>query len=394
MIKTSYLLIILVTISCGDKKYENSYLSFLQKQKKSAKEFVLNLFKEYDLVILCERDHKEFTQYELIRDIVKDPYFIDNVGQIFTEVGVSNMDSVINNFLQSDYKDSLTARKKVTSIFREIDYTPYWHCYSYPWFLSELYKINQTLSLDKRISLHPTDIAFDWSTIRNPDDYKAFESTIQNRDSIMAQNIIKKLDRIPSKRVGNKKALVIMNYKHAFLKDFWLEGSITQSTGRYLANQFNGKVASVYIMGLAIPESGNYTLVRNGQWDYYFETLNKTDVGFILADSPFGFTEFDAIPSDSANNLKYKDMFTGLIYYKSVQEHYLRIGWHGYVSDEFLLELKRRIEIFNTAKELGLTKEKIDEVLYKNNTEHSQHYSNIKELRMLIDQWKKGFNTN
>ena len=394
MKKTSYLFIILFIISCRNKNHENSHLSFLQEQKNTAKEFVLNLYKEYDLVILCERDHKEFTQYELIRDIVKDPYFIDNVGQIFTDVGVSNMDSVINNFLQSDYKDSLTTRKKVTSIFREIDYTPYWHCYSYPWFLSELHKINQTLSLDKRISLHPTDIAFDWSTISNPDDYKAFESTIQNRDSIMAQNIIKMLDHIQLKRIGSKKALIIMNYKHAFLKDFWLEGNVTHSTGRYLADQFKEKVASVYIMGLAIPEPGKYTLVKDGLWDYDLERLNITDVGFNLADSPFGSEDFDVIPPDPANDLKYKDVFTGLVFYKPVQEHIFRIGWNGFVTNEFLPELKRRIEIFNTARELGFPKEKLDEVLYKNNTEHSQQYSNIKELRMLIDQWKKRFNSD
>jgi hypothetical protein len=288
MKKALSLLIVLFIFSCGNKTEEDQYLAFLKDQKHSAKEYVLNLFKKYDIVILCERNHKEFTQYELFRDIVKDPYFTENVGHIFAEVGVSNMDSVINSFLQSERQDSLTIRKEVTSIFRDIDSSPYWHCYSYPWFLVELHKINQTLPEDKKISWHPSASEFDWSKCRNANDYKTYNHTIVNRDSMIAQNIIKRFDKIRSNSISNKKALVIMNYKHAFLKDHRFEGSITHNTGRYLANQYKGKVASVYIMGLAIPKLGSYTIVKNGRWDYYFEVSNKTNVGFNLASSPFG----------------------------------------------------------------------------------------------------------
>lgn len=389
MEKTLFLLIILCSLLFSSKK-EDQYLDFLKLQKKSAKEYVLDLFKEYDIVVLCEREHKEFTQYELFLDIIKDPYFIENVGQVFTEVGVSNIDDKINEYLQTEYQDSSTARNKVTSVFRELDSSPWWHCYSYPWFLFELNKLNTKLSRSEKITLHPSDIAFDWSVCKSSDDYVSYVKSIVNRDSLLAQNIISKLNQLQSKGTRSKKALVIMNYKHAFLKDHRFEGVITNNTARYLSDQYKGKVASVYIMGLAIPEVGNYTVVKNGLWDYYFEKSDKTDVGFNLTNTPFGQEEFDVIPPDSLQQFVYTDMFTGLVFYKPLQEHELKTGWNDFATTEFLPELRRRINIFNEAMGIGMTKEDIEGSLFDNNIEKTFQYNNIGIIKGKIDNWKNG----
>ena len=63
------------------------YVDFLEKQNVSAKDYVLGLFKKYDVVVLCERHHGEMTQYYLIYDIVSSPYFEKNVGNIFCGKG-------------------------------------------------------------------------------------------------------------------------------------------------------------------------------------------------------------------------------------------------------------------------------------------------------------------
>ena len=36
-----------------------AYTSFLQEEHASAKDYILGLFAQYDIVILCERDHRE-----------------------------------------------------------------------------------------------------------------------------------------------------------------------------------------------------------------------------------------------------------------------------------------------------------------------------------------------
>ena len=42
------------------------YVNFLETQNTSAKDYVLELFKKFDVVVLCERNHGEMTQYDLI----------------------------------------------------------------------------------------------------------------------------------------------------------------------------------------------------------------------------------------------------------------------------------------------------------------------------------------
>lgn len=389
--KNSFTLFI-ITFFCISSLHsqENSHMDFLKEQKKSAKEYVISLFKTHDIVILCERDHKEFTQYELFLEIVKDPYFIEHAGHIFTEVGVANMDDKINSFLQSKQKDTVTTRNQITEIFREMDSSPYWHCFNFPWFIKQVFDINQSLPKSQKLMLHPSDIAFDWYQCKTPKDYKVFDHSINNRDSMMAQNIIQRFDHILSGQGMRKKALVIMNYKHAFLKDHRFSGDTLHNTGRYLSDKYNGKVASVYIMGLAIPKYGSYSLVKNGKWDSYFERSKKTDVGFNLTNSPFGAADFDVIPADSTMRYTYNDFFTGLVFYRPVQEHKLITGWQDFATGTFVSELRRRIHIYNEAKEMGLTKEDMEDHLFSINTEKSGQYNNIKTLRKEIEQWQNG----
>jgi hypothetical protein len=66
--------------NCEDSKFDK-YVSFLNTQNTSAKDYVLQLFEKYNIVILCERDHRDMTQYNLIYDIVSDERFLG--GNIF-----------------------------------------------------------------------------------------------------------------------------------------------------------------------------------------------------------------------------------------------------------------------------------------------------------------------
>ena len=86
--------------NCFSQKIKSEilpYANFLEKQNTSAKDYILDLFKKYDIVILCERQHSETTQYDLIYNVVSSPYFQKNVGNIFTEVGsYSNRQNTLN----------------------------------------------------------------------------------------------------------------------------------------------------------------------------------------------------------------------------------------------------------------------------------------------------------
>lgn len=48
-------------------------VEYIQQQGKHPKEYVFEKFKEVDVIILGERNHKDTTQYDLIADILKAP---------------------------------------------------------------------------------------------------------------------------------------------------------------------------------------------------------------------------------------------------------------------------------------------------------------------------------
>ena len=368
---------------------------FLKEHNTSAKDYVLSLFENHDIVILCERAHPEFTQYELFLEIVKSPYFINNVGNIYTEVGVENMDNRINKFLQSEQQDSLTTRNKITGIFRDADYSPFWDCYNYPWFLSQIHKVNQKLPGPKKIRLHPSDASFSWSEIKTAEEYTKFDKGLDDRDSIMAKNIITRFDSISSDSTKRHKALIIMNFRHAFLKDFQIKNSKEskiENVGRYLSEKYGNNVASVYIMGLAYPKSfEEYTIVKDGLWDATFEKSEKLDIGFNLEGSPFGSEEFDVVPSASVTEkLTYQDMFTGLIFYKPIQEHRFITGWKGFITDDFIPEMRRRTIIYNEAMDDELTNEELEEQIWISNVKETRTYNNLEAMRKKIDEKKNG----
>lgn len=67
------------------------YVDFLSEKPLSAKAYILSLFKEHNIVFICERDHRDITQYELYLDLLRDPYFVNQVGVLFTEVPEQNV---------------------------------------------------------------------------------------------------------------------------------------------------------------------------------------------------------------------------------------------------------------------------------------------------------------
>ena len=53
--------------------YLNHIFIFLQNNKfPTAKDYFLERFKKYDIVVFSERHHADFSQYQLIVDVLKD----------------------------------------------------------------------------------------------------------------------------------------------------------------------------------------------------------------------------------------------------------------------------------------------------------------------------------
>lgn len=231
-----------LAFSSLDSKYVHKpelqpYVDFLRTTKVSAKDYVLSLFKNHDIVILCERDHRDITQYKLIMDIIQDPRFVKTVGNVFTEVGVSTLRPKISEFLHTDSLPDDSVQQRVLELHRNASFYPLWEKQGFSYLLRSLYETNQRLSQENKVDLDPSDMPFDWSRMDEAK-LKEFWNTLLSRDSIMASQIIDNFDHIRNSDAKRKKALVIMNYRHAFGHRFEHPVGKSQTTqvGSFLTN--------------------------------------------------------------------------------------------------------------------------------------------------------------
>ena len=366
------------------------YVDFLKTQKITAKDYILSLFKNHDLVILCERDHRDITQYDLYLSVIRDPYFVKNVGNVFTEVGVSTLNPEINRFMHNDSLSQNQVEESLLYFYRKADFWPLWDKYNTYYFLKEFYAINHELSPEDKNNLFPSDVPFDWNHIKTVDDLKiVWKKLIKNknvkvRDSIMARQIMVTYDslRAHSRR---KKALIIMNYRHAFNDVF---DPRAYNTGRFLFRKYHGKIANVLMNNYIVVPTGYvpYSTIQNGKWDAAFELTSKSDIGFDFNNTPFGKDSFDYYPDKQ--NLTYQDVFTGMAFYKPLREFNLVIGVPGIMNEEFLPELERRQHLLN---EMEGKKEQMtpEELIRYYNDKRSFKLPNLNQMEKEINYWIK-----
>lgn len=292
----------------------SKYVDFLKDNRQNINDYIMGLFKEYDHVILCERMHPEMTQYDMIYNLVTDQRFVDSVGVVFTEVG--NVDSRVayKNLINKSFENDTLMEKALTSFLMDnqtvwLLWTPT-NCFD---FLKKMYYFNH--DSEKKVEILFSD--------RNWLD----QSQLNVRDSIMADNIISTVDSD-----SIRKSLIIMNYRHAFLT----RGNV----GHYINRKFPGKVANVMINSPVIMRL--MTPIQNGHWDVATEQVRPIEYAFNFNGSPFGEDNFDYALFSSTPGVKYKDMFTGIIFYKSTNEQYISDGYRYITEPDNLKKIEER----------------------------------------------------
>lgn len=297
------------------KENISPYTDFLKEQKFSAKDYVLNLFRNYDVVVIGESFHGECTQWQLIAEIVKDSFFIDSVGVVFSEYGSKSHQDRLDIFLKTEF-DSDTGRMKAAA---QLMWFMSGGFYDY---LLELNITNSMLPQNRKITHFFTDI-IDW-------DYFVTGSRktvpdIEHRDSLMAQTVIDWYGK--AKKAGKrKKCLVVTNYRHAFGRpangftpkiDFLnlTAGNEAQYICKALqfetANVLRVAPTSIKRLFFIFPV---YAPINGGLWDMALEQ-NGCSVGFNMKGSPFGNDAFDLYPLRGARiPYHFDDFFVGAIY--------------------------------------------------------------------------------
>ncbi|WP_111710297.1 TraB/GumN family protein [Lutibacter citreus] len=363
--KKLILILLIPLFGCSQNSDIKPYVNFLKKtEKKSAKDYILQQFKERDIVIICERDHSDVSQYELIKEIMSDDYFKHNVKNVFTEIGVINLQPEITEFLKTSGLDSLYVEKKLNEFQQNADFYAIWNRYSYHYFLRTIYDLNN--NSENKISYYPSDSEFDWNKVKNVEDFtREYEIEIEPRDSIIAYNIINQYEKIKSKT--NNKALVILNYRHAFkINTIHKNGELQKNVGKYLSDYFGKGVVSVLSNRPFFFKKGKsweYKLIQDGKWDASFKFLNIENIGFNLENSVFGNDNFDMW--NEMSEVKYNDAFDGFVFYKTIEEHNLIDNFNGLISKDFEEEYFRRYKIILDYNEDSTKLKKLNNQEYK-----------------------------
>lgn len=354
------------------------YVKYIDQIDISAKEYILNKFHDHDIVILAERYHTEETQYELINDIICDDYFISNVGNICIEIGSSNYSESLNSFLNTFNGNLTEGQYQLLKYQRNISFYPIWNRDSYRLFLANILKLNSTLDQPHKINLYLCDREFDWSKIKTRKDWK--EAINNNRDSIIAENITRQYDRILSS--SKNKLLIILNEAHAITNTSWID-CWQKRAAQYLSKKYgNKKIASVLINSVKTDKRDKDILIQDGYWDAAFSISNKTDIGFDFKNSPFGEDYFDYASGKNNDQFRYKNIFTGFVFYKPLTQHKLSTGVNGIIDSDFYNEFLRRIKIYKG--KIYYQKLKGDQELLGWNKIEYYHYDDFSKMHNKI----------
>jgi hypothetical protein len=344
--------------AAGYNQAISQYVAFLKAQKQSPADYILGLFQTNDLVILCERHHGEITQYDMIFEVLSNPRFQQDVRHIFTEVGAAALWPYIDAFLMDDGLSEEQVNAKLRYIAANLSWQGAWERTNYYDFLKRVRALNCALPKERRVHIYPADLDFDWTkaTKRRVTKF-ADKYGGSRRDQLMADHVLSRFKQL-RQADGQAKALVIMNYRHAFpeLKVF---ASKEQNAGAFLMRAYPGRVANVLINTVA-PEPhwaqqpinhdavGGMIPVQDGKWDAAFAVLGNPNLGFDFHGSPLGEDAFDLFPFRRMD-ARYREVFTGFVFYKPLREHRISVGFPKGVLDEALAdELLRRSQFWKS----------------------------------------------
>ncbi|MBN1918422.1 MAG: hypothetical protein JW889_10960 [Verrucomicrobia bacterium] len=326
------------------------YIAFLHEQETGPVDYVLGLFENNDVVILCERAHPEVTQWDLIYAITSDPRFIRDVGVVYTEYGAATMQARLDELMASPdlAPDEVDAR--LIHIMRNWSFWPVWANQNFFDYLKKLHELNATLPAEQKVRLYFSDIPMDWEVMTKQELDEAWRTLVWNRDVLIAQRIFDQQRRLVESG-ARRKCLVILNYRHAFRPVRNEQGEFANNVGTYLFQAFPGRVANVLINTVRPVDATDefhaaFDLIHDGKWDAAFEAAGNPARGFDLAGSPFGADTFDLFPFDKTiAALKYQDVFTGFVFYKALSDQKSVVGVRGLLDEAFVKLVRQRCHL-------------------------------------------------
>jgi len=318
---------------------KNYYVKNIQRYKQAPVDYIMQLFDKYDIVVLCERMHSETAQWDFFSELVLNDAFASKVQNIFTEVGYAKLQEQLDAYMNTHFSSEEDLQRTTASIVREDGIWPIWSNTNFYDFMLNLHKFNELREKENKINLFFTDATIDWNKVKNTQEY---DSILVNckYDSIMASNLMSQYNKL-----ATKKCLLITNTRHAW--------NIGKNEVTYIFQKFPKQTATVWIhctSQLLYP-------AMNGTLDAAAIEIQDSIWAIDFQKCPLGNIDWDLFPRlYKLNNLKYRDIFTGMVYCKTPQQWIISDNY-PFILDNFQDTLLKRSALLgekylNTIKSL------------------------------------------
>jgi hypothetical protein len=387
--KTKYLGFNFYTYNVHYPQNENvkKKLAFINNINTTPKEYILKLFQKNDIVVLSERYHPEMTQWNFIYDLVSDPWFIQNVGHVFTEYGASNYQDTVNKYFTTNFQNDTLLEMATTDLLRHEGQTMFWVNYNIFNFFKKINLLNNELPDSLKIREYFTDVDKYGDNIKNFNDFLKISDI--HRDSCIASTIKNKFEDIQRDSL-RKKCLIILNYRHAFNNTTTYINKKSyvhyKNATSYLFHYFPNQTANVFLNTVSPGENGIlfqsfFANIQNGSWDKTFYLNNNKPIGFDFEDSPFGVDNFDMIlNSGKRTKSTYQDIFTGMVFINPLDSFWSKTGTLPYLTHNFKEEYSRRVSI------MGEKVDNINQLFDKINSWDTNSYNLNQSTKRLFIQ--------
>jgi hypothetical protein len=98
---------------------KKQYVRDIKTHKQKPLEYVMQLFEKHDIVVLCERWHPEYTQWQLFSEMIFNDSFASKIGNVATEFGRINAQKHLDSLLNSSFKSEDDRKKAFSCLVRE-----------------------------------------------------------------------------------------------------------------------------------------------------------------------------------------------------------------------------------------------------------------------------------
>ncbi|MEJ2544572.1 MAG: hypothetical protein P8Y99_10945 [Calditrichaceae bacterium] len=352
----------------SDKRLQ-PYIDVLTKEGKRPINFVLNVIKDYDLIIFDDGLHTAVEPFEFYQELIKTPAFNDTVKYIFLEVISINKQQYLDAYFESEPENVELLYPAFQDGFSGLG----WPYKTYFDLLHTIYTINNSLPLDERFKVIGVANPTYWSEIMTMQDVELFRKTLSSYDFLMYKTILSEMDEFKN----GKKGIFLTNSRHAYKNIKDNKNEYYWNTGTYFYQKHPGKTYSIrfHNVNLFFVKNEKITIkwdrIGNGIWDSAFKAHGNKPVAFTLKDNVFGQESYvgnhmlNAWPDQTMY-----DAYDALIFIGPLELMHKTAKVGFIYTNEFKNELERRYKILFTEDQIN---KEIDEY-------------NVKNLKELIDE--------